>query len=818
MAVRTYNPGFLTDDELAAAFCVRTSEFESIVETLQENTGNSNQHLIVIGPRGSGKTSLLLRVALEVRRLAELADRLLPVVFSEESYVVGTCGEFWLECLARLAGQESGANQERDLHATYRDLHGIQDEQTLAQRCLGAVLDVADRAGKRLVLVVENLNMLLGEMADPDAGWQLRKTLQTEPRIMLLGSATSRFAEIDDPDHALYDLFRIITLRPLDEQECATLWRTVSGASADHGKIRSLQILTGGSPRLMAIVAHFGAELSFPTLMSDLFDLVDAHTEYFKRHIEDLPPQERRVFVALADLWKPATTREIADRARIATSQCSAQLQRLVARGAVAVDGGTPRRKQYYLVERMYNIYYLLRREDPGRVVEALLRFMASFYSAPELSSIAGSMIVDALLTRPRNQTFLVEVFNQFLALPDLADYRGELKTLAKGAAYVAGLTERSGEAFARGDFPEAIRGCDRLIGSLREIDVPTPMSLLAVPMMNKANALCRLDRYDEALALVEETVDGFARNPDDNVDGLAEKALLRRAVILQSLRRHTDALVAFDVVWDRYGVDREPAVGKTAASALVLKGKLLRELQRPAEALQVYDNVVRQFGDSSVLTIAEDVAVALLNKGDILRAQGRYAAALDAYRILTGRSGGHDMPEIAATVAAAWVNEGHILETLNRLPEALEAYDEVVRRYHSSAAPELMTQVAVALVVKGNTLLEKSPAGVDRDGCDRDLRALLAIVPQTDDLPLIVVHAYVDAAIGFSAYLEPTRALEQIQSSSAAQLLLPLATALQQESGLHPRVSREVQEVAQDVRNRLARTRRAGGQGPNSR
>ena len=486
MASRTYNPGFLTDDELAAAFCVRTSELESIVETLQENTGNSNQHLIVIGPRGSGKTNLLLRVALEVRRQAEVADRLLPVVFSEESYSVSTCGELWLECLARLAAQESGADDGRDLHATYQDLRGIQDEPTLAQRCLGAVLDVADRAGRRLVLVVENLNMLLGEMADPDAGWQLRKTLQTEPRIMLLGSATSRFAEIDDPDHALYDLFRIITLRPLDEQECATLWRAVSGANADRGMIRSLQILTGGSPRLMAIVARFGAKLSFPTLMSDLFDLVDGHTEYFKRHIEDLPPQERRVFVALADLWRPATTREIADRARIATSQCSAQLQRLAARGAVKVHGGTPRRKQYYLAERMYNVYYLLRRGDPGRFVEALLRFMASFYSAPELSSIAGSMIVDALLTRPRDQTFLVGVFNQFLALPDIADFRDELEMLASGATFVADLMTKSNDAFDRGDYRVAVDYCDRLLSVVHQQDVPVPMAFLAVPMMNK--------------------------------------------------------------------------------------------------------------------------------------------------------------------------------------------------------------------------------------------------------------------------------------------------------------------------------------------
>jgi hypothetical protein len=57
---------------------------------------------------------------------------------------------------------------------------------------------------------------------------------------------------------------------------------------------------------------------------------------------------------------------------------------------------------------------------------------------------------------------------------------------------------------------------------------------------------------------------------------------------------------------------------------------------------------------------------------------------------------------------------------------------------------------------------------------------------------------------IGFGARLEPARALEQIQASPAAHLLLPLETALQQDMGLNPRVSREVQEVAQDVRNKL--------------
>ena len=113
--------------------------------------------------------------------------------------------------------------------------------------------------------------------------------------------------------------------------------------------------------------------------MDDLLDLIDEHTEYFKSHLDALASQERRVYVALADLWKPANTREIAERARLASSTCSAQLKRLIGRGVVSDEGGTPRRKQYYLVERLYNIYYLLRRRGSDPVVQALIRFMASF-------------------------------------------------------------------------------------------------------------------------------------------------------------------------------------------------------------------------------------------------------------------------------------------------------------------------------------------------------------------------------------------------------------------------------------------------------
>ena len=435
---RKFNPGFLTDDELVASYCVRTTEFELLVEVLRECTGGLNPHQLVIGPRGSGKTSLLLRVAAEARRDTALSACYFPVAFAEESYEVGTAGEFWLECLTNLAAQAPRGEDAPDLERTVEALRAVRDDQILSDRCLGALLDFADRESKRLVLLVENLNMLFGDMADPDAGWRLRKVLQTEPRLIVLASATSRFDEIDNPDRALYDLFRVRTLRPLDTQQCAVLWETVSGRPPALATVRSLEILTGGSPRLISIVASFGAGLSFRDLMAHLLDLIDDHTEYFKGHLESLAPQERRVYLVLAALWKPATTREIADQARLETSTCSAQLARLGERGVVRVAGGSARRKQYYLTERLYNIYYLLRRRrGPDRFVDGLIHFMEAYYSPPALKDISARMARDAAGLGAEMRWLHRIVLKGLMESPSPAAYRDELLEMVP-AGFVA--------------------------------------------------------------------------------------------------------------------------------------------------------------------------------------------------------------------------------------------------------------------------------------------------------------------------------------------------------------------------------------------
>ena len=798
---RKYNPGFLTDDELVASYCVRTTEFELLVEILRECIGHSHPHQIVIGPRGSGKTSLLLRVAVEVRRDAALASRCFPIVFSEESYEVATAGEFWLECLTNLATQAPRREEAPDLHRAVEELRAIRDDQVLADRCLGALLDFADREDKRLVLMVENVNMLFEDMADPDEGWRLRKILQTEPRIIVFASATSRFEEIDQPDRALYDLFRVRTLRPLDTNQCAVLWETVSGHRPAPETVRSLEILTGGSPRLISIVARFGAGLSFRDLMAHLLDVVDDHTEYFKGHLESLPAQERRVYLALATLWKPATTREIADHSRLETSTCSAQLARLGERGVIRVAGGSARRKQYYLTERLYNIYYLLRRRrGPDRLVEALIHFMESYYSPPQLKEISARMVHDAGGLGAEMRSLHQIALAGLMELPSLAEYRDELlammpagfvavsgrgsvpadvaRTTAAGmradddrAQGSQGSPGESAERAARELFKttaalnvrnraeDTVEGCDEVIRRFGESENPAVLVWVAKALVHKGAALGTLNRPQDALEAYDEVVRRFGKSDSPALLDSVASALVNKGVALGALNRLQDALEACDEVVRRFGKSDSPALLDSVARALVNRGVALGTLNRPQDTLEAYDEVVRRFGKSDSPALLVSVATALVHKGAALGALNRPQDVLESCDEVIRRFGESEPPAVLVLVASALVNKGAALGTLNRLQDALEACDEVVHRFGKSDSPALLVSVARALVNRGVALGTLNRPQDALEACDELIRRF-----GKSDSPALLVSvatALVNKGAALGALNRPQDALE---------------------------------------------------------
>jgi tetratricopeptide (TPR) repeat protein len=379
----TYNPGILGETELVRSFVVRQKSLELILENIRENsTASANRHLLIIGPRGIGKTMLVRRAAAAVRSNPDYSKHWYPLVFGEESYPVSTAGEFWLEAIFHLADQTG----EDRIQKTFAELRDERDDTRLRERALSQLLDFADRSHTRILLVVENLNTLVGEQMDQDAAWELRHTLLNEPRLMLLGTATNRLDEIAHVGHAWFEMFSVHQLQPLTVAECGDLWRSVTGNAISTEPLKAIRILTGGNPRLLKILATFAANHSFRELMEQLVHLIDDHTEYFKGHLDALAVKERKVFVALLERWDPVRAADLAKHTRLTASEVSALLGRLSSRGAVEVVEQRGRKKLYQASERLYNIYYLMRRRGhPEGRVQAAVQFMITFYKNQEL-------------------------------------------------------------------------------------------------------------------------------------------------------------------------------------------------------------------------------------------------------------------------------------------------------------------------------------------------------------------------------------------------------------------------------------------------
>jgi tetratricopeptide (TPR) repeat protein len=540
MSLIRYNPGFRGDEELIRTFVVRKQDLELILETLHERSGPSNGHLLVVGPRGIGKTTLVRRVAAEVRIDPTLQARWYPIVFSEESYDVGSAGEFWLAALFHLADQSQDVRWQ---HA-YKDLKKERDEFRLRERVLAQLLDFADAQGKRLLLIVENLNMILGDQLSDQDAWDLRHTLQNEPRLMLLGTATMRFEEIDNVDQAWFELLTIFDLKPLDKNECQTLWQHFTGNELVDARVRPIQILTGGNPRLISILADFAIKTSFRELMDNLIQLVDDHTEYFKSQLDGLAPTERKVFVALLDLWDPVSAKQISESARLEVSKTSSLLGRLVSRGAVTTLEHNSKRL-YQATERLYNIYYLMRRRGhPTDRVHAVVTFMVQFYEGDQLVSTTARLAEEACKLKPEQR------IDHFYAYEDIINLTPE-----QDRAKIVKATPS--EFFKKPDAPSHLRkyadihnGDDQL--ALDPIKEPTDA---AAWVKQGRYLLSKAKQYTDA-----ENAFRKAINLDPNLAtawhylGRVNEKLKRYDEAEQSYKRAVDIKPDFSSAWEDLG------------------------------------------------------------------------------------------------------------------------------------------------------------------------------------------------------------------------------------------------------------------------
>jgi tetratricopeptide (TPR) repeat protein len=113
--------------------------------------------------------------------------------------------------------------------------------------------------------------------------------------------------------------------------------------------------------------------------------------------LDNIAPTERKVYLALAEIWDPTTAKQVASVARLDVNKTSAILGRLEQEGRVARERHSGRKKLYKIAERMYNIYYLMRRQNhPSNRIKPFVQFIVHFYGPEEQVAILKTMAGEA--------------------------------------------------------------------------------------------------------------------------------------------------------------------------------------------------------------------------------------------------------------------------------------------------------------------------------------------------------------------------------------------------------------------------------------
>ena len=677
--IRKFNPGVLqSDDEVVAQFVVRQREFGILMGVLRDNIASSPcQHMLLVAPRGRGKTMMLARVAAELRANEKLRREFLPVRFMEESYEVFDLADFWLDVLLYLAPEVARHDTEMAdlLRQAHAEFSGRPRGQEVEESARTVALETAQRLGRKLVLMVENCQALF-EDVDDRFGWGLRKTLQTEPNVMFLGTATVRMAALTDVEAPFYEFFRTMLLAPLPLRECKVLWEAVSGEARSEREIRPLQILTGGDPRLLAIVAGLARHRSLRELLQELVALVDDHTEYFRSHLEHLGKTERRVYVALVDLWRPSTTAEIADRARQEIRVTSSLLGRLVKRGAISYEGKGQKRL-YQATQPLYSIYYKLRRQrDEAAVVHGLVHWMVACFTTDELSAIEGNLVQEAAQSASIREGFRA-------AFRDLPAVRTAFASVAQriDADEVRELTDAAMECMDS-DPNSAIGLCEKVVSRFGKEDSLAPH--IALALLVKGRALGWLERRAEEIAAYDDLLGRYLEDDAPALRPANGTAIAAKMVALGATGNFELALRTFSDLDSRFGGDDLPAVRAQVAMALCATGLVYQQMGRHQEALAAWDQVIVRYGGKGA-HFDVPIAGALVGKAFLLARTGEAALTLAVIADIVRRFGDSTETEISRTVAKAIALRADLEVQLRRPKDALATINELVDGFASS-------------------------------------------------------------------------------------------------------------------------------------
>lgn len=488
-AMHHYNPDWLSDDDLLKNFVARQEEFTFLRDELAHAPRQGSvQHYLLVGLRGAGKTTLLKRLAVALRRDADLQDHLIALSFPEELYQVKNLSDFWWAACDALLDEldRNGQTALADRLGTAMARGKSQTSDPLSDAGLQCLQQYCAELGLRPVLLVDNLDLVFERIdksgrklkdAQAPAYWALRESLSTTTSPIVIGGSVRLSEPFVDVDKAFYDFFIPKRLVRLSLQEVNAVLARLADLRglADikqrlqqrPSRVEALYELTGGNPRALGLIFELLRQGPNSRAVEDFERLMDLTTPYYKARFEDLAEQAQMVMHALAvcrseeGLRYGLTAAEVGQHCQLVTSSVSAQLENLVREGLVekTAEHG---RTQYRIAEQLFRLWLQMRANRRIRQnVLGLTRFLEAMFSLEELQQEGGQL-------------------EEYLAPGDVPETGHVLLKLGEQLrGQRCGLEQAEQEALAAGDVPALRAAIAKLLAE--SVDIATALASTAM-------------------------------------------------------------------------------------------------------------------------------------------------------------------------------------------------------------------------------------------------------------------------------------------------------------------------------------------------
>ena len=403
-----YNSNLKTDDEILAEFVVRQDLFEDLFEDIQTaKMDTPEQHYLIVGQRGMGKTTLINRLRVAIEQDENLHKWLIPVVLQEEQYQITELANLWEVVADYLEGIDEVA-----FAGLFDKMEANYSRSDYERFCFDILSERLRKANKKIILFIENFGEFLAKLSDLE-GHRLREVLMNNNQIRLFGTSTvfldnfkirtygKTAKEVEGQfqyDKPFWEFFSMVRLEGLNKTEAQFLLRSLAERYQKTellerilreapSRVEVLRRLSGGVVRTMVLLFEIFLDNEKGSALSDLNLVLDRITPLYKHRTDDLSTQQQKIVDTIARHWDSISTKEIAERTRLESKLVSAQLKQLYDARIIEKIPTSTKNHLYQISERFYNIWYLMRygkRKDSSRVIW-LVRFLEDWCGKDEL-------------------------------------------------------------------------------------------------------------------------------------------------------------------------------------------------------------------------------------------------------------------------------------------------------------------------------------------------------------------------------------------------------------------------------------------------